>query len=99
MLHDVREYLPIGTVVVLKDGEKRLMIYGIMQNADGEDAKTQAFDYIGVPYPEGNMGPEFQYLFQHEDIKDVFFRGFEDVERQEFISNLDQYIKVSDLNH
>ncbi len=30
----IKDLLPIGTVVIMKDGEQPLMIYGIMQ-ADG----------------------------------------------------------------
>lgn len=87
MVNDIREYLPIGTVITLKNGTKRLMIFGIIQNTE-EDETTKQYDYIGVPYPEGNIGSDYQYLFNHEDVEVVYFRGFEDVERQEFIANL-----------
>lgn len=90
MKDKIKSMLPIGTIVTLKDGTKKLMIFGIIQSVmNGEDEKE--FDYIGVPYPEGNMGQEFQYLFNHEDVEQVYFRGFEDVERQEFIFNLTQF--------
>lgn len=88
MKKDIRELLPIGTVVSLNEGKKRLMIYGIIQSV--EKTETE-YDYIGVPYPEGNMGNEFQYLFNHSDVEKVYFRGFEDIERQEFIFNLNEY--------
>lgn len=88
MKKDMRELLPIGTVVSLREGTKKLMIYGILQSV--EETNTE-YDYIGVPYPEGNMGQEFQYLFYHKDIEAVYFRGFEDVERQEFIFNLNKF--------
>lgn len=83
------EYLPIGSVVLLENGNKRLMIFGIIQSE--VDDPSVEYDYIGVPYPEGNMGDEYQYLFYHKDIKEIFFRGFEDIERQVFISNLIDY--------
>ena len=51
------------------------------------------YDYIGVPYPEGNMGQDYQYLFNHDDVEAVYFRGFEDIERQEFIYNLTEFYK------
>lgn len=91
MLENIRDYLPIGTVVLLKKGNKRLMIFGIIQ----QDLKNKEieYDYIGVPYPEGNMGIEYQYLFNHKDIEQVFFRGYEDIERQEFCYNLSEYYK------
>lgn len=90
MLQDKRELLPIGTVVSLRNGKKRLLIFGIMQVTQEEQRE---FDYIGVPYPEGNMGQEYQYLFQHEDVEIVYFRGFEDIQRQEFIFQLQEYVK------
>ena len=80
--------LPIGSVIRLAGGEKRLMIYGIKQFDNEVEAKE--YDYVAVLYPEGNLGTEFQYLFHHSDIEQVYFRGFEDVERQNFIKLLSE---------
>lgn len=88
-MKDIRSYLPIGSVVVLKNGTKKLMIFGIIQS--NMEKPDEEYDYIGVPYPEGNMGEEYQYLFYHKDIKEVYFRGFEDIERQEFVENLQAF--------
>ena len=88
---NANEFLPIGSVVLLKEGAKRIMIFGILQE-NLEDA-TEAYDYIGVPYPEGNMGDDYQYLFHHADIVQVFCRGYEDEERATFVQNLDNYLK------
>lgn len=82
----IRELLPIGSIVLLKDGEKRLMISGIMQTDAGDIQKK--FDYLGVLYPEGHIGEGFQYLFNHEDINEIVFRGFEDSERLGFLERL-----------
>lgn len=90
-MKNVKELLPIGTVVSLKNGTKRLMIYGIIQTL-GDEKKE--YDYIGVPYPEGNMGQEYQYLFYHNDVEQIYFRGYEDIERQEFIFNLNEFYKL-----
>lgn len=85
---NIKELLPIGSVVLLKEGKKHLMIYGILQkNTKGDD---QEYDYVGVLYPEGHIGNKFQYLFNHEDIEEVVFRGFEDDERMYFIEKLSQ---------
>lgn len=91
MTKDINKYLPIGSIVVLKDGTKKLMIFGILQS----DPKYpgEEYDYVGVPYPEGNMGENYQYLFYHKDIVDVIFRGFEDAEREKFMTNLGDYYK------
>lgn len=83
---NVKDLLPIGTVVLLKNGEKRLMIAGIKQ-MDTED-DTKEYDYYGVMYPEGHVGENFQYLFNHEDIAEIYFRGFEDEERAKFMDQL-----------
>ena len=85
---EIKELLPIGTVVLLKDGEKKLMIYGIKQI----DADTSIeYDYIGVLYPEGNIGELGSYMFNHSDITDVFFMGYEDEEREEFLEKLQEF--------
>ncbi|MBE6707696.1 MAG: DUF4176 domain-containing protein [Ruminococcaceae bacterium] len=85
---DFKELLPIGSVVLLKDAVKKLMIYGVGQTDTTTD---KDYDYIGVMYPEGNMGEGSQYLFNHGDIEQVFFRGFSDNERDEFIERLKGY--------
>ncbi|MBP1971415.1 hypothetical protein J2Z83_003554 [Virgibacillus natechei] len=86
--------LPNGTIVLLKGGNKRLMIYGRKQLVTGEeeDIQTQGeeiseqtmYDYIGVPYPEGYISQEYTYAFSHSDIIDIIFRGYEDQEEEEF---------------
>ena len=82
----ITELLPIGTIVLLKEGEKRLMINGIKQTNASGDGKE--YDYLGILYPEGHIGDEFQYLFNHEDISEIVFKGYEDDERKEFIAKL-----------
>ncbi len=82
----IKDLLPVGSIVLLKDGQKRLMIAGIMQNDAGGTGEN--FDYLGVLYPEGHIGEGFQYLFNHEDINEIIFRGFEDEERAEFLKKL-----------
>ena len=79
------ELLPIGSVVLLKNAKKKLMIYGIGQT---ETEKNITYDYIGVLYPEGNMGKGTQFLFNHSDIDQIFFKGYEDEERTKFINVL-----------
>lgn len=85
---EIKELLPIGSVVLLKEGKKKLMTFGIKQT----DANTKKeYDYIGVLYPEGNIGDGGQFLFNHDDIDEIFFNGYEDEERDTFIENLTKY--------
>jgi len=87
----IRELLPIGSVVILHGGQKRLMIFGVMQTDEG--AGGAEHDYIGVIYPEGNVGNEMQFLFDHSDIAAVYHRGYEDGERAAFITQLEEIYK------
>lgn len=82
----IKDLLPIGSIVLLIEGEKKLMITGIMQN-DSSGTKKD-FDYLGILYPEGHIGEKYQFLFNHEDIIQVIFRGYEDDERTEFLAKL-----------
>ena len=94
-MNNVKELLPIGSVVVLKGGEKKLMIFGIKQT-DQETGKD--YDYIGVIYPEGNIGAGGQFLFDHENISEVFFKGYSDDERDLFIERLFQHFEKQYTN-
>jgi hypothetical protein len=84
----IKELLPIGSVVLLEAGAKKVMVCGIKQT-DGEENETE-YDYIGVMYPEGYLGGEYLFLFNHDDIAEVAFRGFADGEREKFIARLDE---------
>lgn len=84
----ISELLPIGSVVLLHEGKKRLMIYGIKQT--NMDDGTE-YDYLGVLYPEGNLGKEGHFFFNATDVEKVCFRGFDDEERQLFISKLEEF--------
>ena len=88
MKNNVRELLPIGSVVILEGAEKRTMIYGVKQI---DSATEIEYDYIGVMYPEGNMGDGTSYFFNHDSIVNVFYRGYEDEERTAFIEKLADY--------
>ena len=82
------DLLPIGSVVLLHDTDKRIMVFGVWQKDKATDIE---YDYIGVLYPEGNIGEEGQFLFNQSDIAQVFFKGFEDDERNDFIKRLDEF--------
>ena len=69
----ISELLPIGSVVILKNGIKPVMIYGVKQFEQGID---KSFDYCGVLYPEGNIGPNYVYLFNHYDIEEILYMGY-----------------------
>ncbi len=86
----MKELLPIGSVVLLEDGKKKLMIYGRLQQQEGTDV---AWDYIGCLYPEGNINKDFTYLFNHENIKEIFHEGYSDEEEVELQKVIKQAIE------
>ena len=77
--------LPIGSVVILKDGEEKLMITGrkpIVKNIHNTDVYM---DYVACLYPVGMVNEEM-YFFNEEDVKTIIFKGYkEDAELLVFI--------------
>ena len=56
--------LPIGTVVLLKNSTKKVMIIGFAQVSANDPSKV--FDYVGCLFPEGYVGPDKTYLFNSD---------------------------------
>lgn len=85
----VRDLLPIGSVILLKNGEQPIMIYGIKQSTGGGlFKKEETYDYICVLYPQGHIGPDETFLVNHESIEKVLFRGYEDESREKFLDEI-----------
>ena len=87
----IQNLLPNGSIVLLTGGNKKLMIYGRKQLVI--DEKEVQYDYISVPYPEGHINEEHTYVFNHSDIEEIIFRGYENEEEQEFqlvLNSVDQ---------
>lgn len=77
----MKEYLPIGSVVLLKGGTKKVMICGrIQQQVDTETI----WDYSACLYPEGMVDPNQLFLFNNEDIDRLYFIGMQDAEELEY---------------
>lgn len=81
------ELLPIGTVVTVGDGTKKLMITGLLQVKAEDD---QTYDYSAVLYPEGYLGPADMYLFNKDQISRVYHLGFVSQEQKENNQALEQ---------
>lgn len=73
--------LPIGSIVRLAGGERRLMICGRVVCQAGTN---QIHDYVGCLYPEGVDNSDNMYFFSHDAIEDIFFIGFQDKEELVF---------------
>lgn len=88
----MEKYLPIGTVLILKGGEKRIMITGFACKSNGSE---KVYDYCGCLYPEGFISSEQSLLFDHEQIDKIFYMGFVDDEELQFKIKLKEAIKNS----
>ena len=85
------DYVPLGSVVYLKGGVKKLLIVArAIKVANG--GKQYFFDYGGVLYPEGITGDRMAY-FNHDDINSVFFRGCDDDENKGMTEAINQYVE------
>ncbi len=78
--------LPLGSVVLLKGANKRLMIIGRIQKQLDSD---KVWDYSACYYPEGLINPDKTFLFDNDKIEKVYFLGFQDEEEIKFLD----YIK------
>ena len=83
----MKNYLPIGSVVLLKDSLKRIMIVGLRQKQDGSD---KIWDYSACLYPEGIIDPDQLFLFDNEQIERLYHMGPQDGEALAFLSRLSQ---------
>lgn len=93
MKKEIQEkYLPIGTVVMLKNGTKRVMITGFC--AVEEKNREKIWDYSGCIYPEGFLSSNQTCLFNHEQIQEIYHLGLSnDEEEKTFKSKLNEIIK------
>lgn len=85
------KYLPIGTVVMLKGGAKRVMISGFCAIEEQNTEKNKMWDYSGCLYPEGFLSSNQTCLFDHEQIEKVYHYGLID-EEEKFKAQLNELL-------
>lgn len=82
-MNELREkYLPIGTIVLLQGGVKKVMITGFASVSP--DTGERVFDYSGCPYPEGFYDYNQVCVFDHAQIQELVHLGYENEEEAEF---------------
>lgn len=82
--------LPIGSVVLIGNSKKKVMIIGVCQKSVGETEKI--WDYTGVVFPEGFIAADKMVLFNNEQISQVFALGYQDEEQMAFKKKADETI-------
>ena len=76
------DWLPIGTVVKLKDVDYKIMIIGLLQTVNGD--QSTVLDYGGVLYPQGMMSVDNSYAFNKDQIERIYYCGYINEEQKEF---------------
>lgn len=87
-----KEFLPLGSIVLLNGSVKKLMILarGAFTNIKG---KQRFFDYGACTYPEGVIGDTMLY-FNGKDIVKVVSRGYSDEEEDLMQENLMRNVEL-----
>ena len=79
----MRKYLPIGTIVKLKNVDKLTIIAGYFPR--GEAKNGHVWDYSAFPYPEGMIDNDKIVQFDNEAIEKVVVMGYQDELQMQFI--------------
>lgn len=72
-----KDLLPIGSIVLLKGGERKLMVCGRIIS---DSNIKEIYDYVGCLYPEGITNPDNLYFFNRDSIEKKYFIGCQDQE-------------------
>lgn len=76
--------LPIGSVVRLDHGERRLLVIARVVATDNDEI----FDYAAVLYPDGLIGLDGLRFFNTDAIECVFALGYQDEEEVHFRNDI-----------
>ncbi len=74
------KYLPIGTVCLTNDSNKK-MIIGIDKSG---------YDYVAVEYPEGYEGEGKLLYFNHEEVTELYSLGYKNEEGRAYYQTTDE---------
>lgn len=92
----MKEFLPIGSVVLLKNAKKKIMITGFCMVDKSNSNKM--YDYSGCLYPEGIINTSTNILFDHNQISDIYYIGFKNDEENEFKGKLKEALQKNKIN-
>ncbi len=81
MQEKYNKYLPIGTIISVKNSEQKFMIIGYCTTAN--DNLEKIYDYNGCLYPVGVISTNQTFLFDHNQIDKLYFLGFKNEEYED----------------
>ncbi|WP_186453293.1 DUF4176 domain-containing protein, partial [Bacillus subtilis] len=53
-----------------------------------QTSSQKKYDYVSVPYPEGNINENYNLFFNHDMIEEVLFEGYQTQEEKAFQETL-----------
>lgn len=97
MMTETKKLLPMGSVVLLREGLQKLIVIGRGVVYEDEETGKDAFaDYMAAVYPSGT-NPKTTIFFNHKDIDKVVFKGYSDEEEERFLEIYDEWKKGLDI--
>lgn len=88
------KYLPIGTVCLLKNGKKDVMITGYLPVPN--ENPNYRYDYCGCVFPEGIFTTEQTAVFNHDQILEIHHMGLENEEYKNFNEQIKKVVENGD---
>lgn len=83
------KYLPLGTVCMLKGGEKALMVIGYCPQTTSEgESESKMYDYVACLYPEGVVSSDQNLVFNHDQIDHIVREVDVEPETDDFLKKL-----------
>ncbi len=89
MNKDMMGVLPLGSVVLLKDAKRYLVVMGYLIIEEGTN---KVWDYMGCAYPIGAISSDAILTFDANQIEKVIFKGFSDEEGENFRKKVSYHI-------
>ena len=71
------DFLPVGTVVLLENATKKLMVVGYLPRENG---KKETYDYSSVLFPEGLIDSRRIIMFNNNQVKEICHESLMDEE-------------------
>lgn len=98
MNNNTKRFLPIGSVVMLNNASRPVMITGYVPI---DKSTNTMYDYSACVYPEGIVDNSYTAVFNDSQISEILFKGYKTVEGAEFIKSLKETINnaVKDGNN
>ncbi len=90
-----KEFLPIGTVVLLKNATKKIMITGYLPKTKGKP--DEIYDYSACLFPEGIVASNQTAVFNTEQIAEIIQPGYSNEETEKFVAALNEIVNAENV--